>query len=143
MTRFLGGPETPAKLAERHRRYLELNAGGETDMRAVVSREDGAVVGTIGLWDKDWQGETVYETGWAILPEHQGKGLATAATLAIIEIAREAGRHRWLHAFPSVENAASNALCQRVGFTNRGAHRFEYPKDHWMTCNDWALDLEG
>jgi hypothetical protein len=28
-----------------------------------------------------------------------------------------------------------------AGFINRGEHTFEYPKGHWMRCNDWRIDL--
>jgi RimJ/RimL family protein N-acetyltransferase len=42
---------------------------------------------------------------------------------------------------PSVDNAPSNALCRKLGFTLLGPHEFEYPKGSWMQCNDWRLDL--
>ena len=141
MTRYLGGAETAEQLSARHRRYLGLNASGEAFMRKVVRASDGAVVGSIGLWSKSWQEADVFETGWAILPEHQGQGLATDATLAIIDLARTDGRHEEVHAFPNVDNAASNAICRKAGFINLGLHAFEFPKGHWMTCNDWRLDL--
>ena len=32
MTRYLGGPESPEELRERHERYLRLNAAGEAHM---------------------------------------------------------------------------------------------------------------
>jgi hypothetical protein len=41
------------------------------------------------------------------------------------------------------DNAASDALCRRPGIVLLGQDRFEYPKDHWMTCNDWSLDLRA
>ncbi len=46
-----------------------------------------------------------------------------------------------LHAFPSVENAPSNAICPKLGFELLGEHDFEYPPGHPMRCNDWRLDL--
>lgn len=55
--------------------------------------------------------------------------------------AAEEGSHRTLHAFPGVDNAASNALCRKAGFTLLEAREFEYPKGHWMRCNDWSLGL--
>jgi RimJ/RimL family protein N-acetyltransferase len=59
----------------------------------------------------------VYESGWNVLPEFQGRGVAIAAVRAVIAAAREDGRNRWLHAFPSVANAGSNAVCRKAGFT--------------------------
>jgi RimJ/RimL family protein N-acetyltransferase len=46
-----------------------------------------------------------------------------------------------VHAFPSVENAASNAICRKAGFSLLREHDFEYPKGHPMRCNDWRFDL--
>lgn len=59
----------------------------------------------------------------------------------MVERARAAGKHRFLHAFPSVDNAPSNSVCQKVGFTLLGAMDFEYPPGHPLRCNDWVLDL--
>jgi RimJ/RimL family protein N-acetyltransferase len=58
-----------------------------------------------------------------------------------VEIARATGRRRAIHAFPSVDNAPSNAVCRKAGFTLLRQARFEYPKGHWMQCNDWRLVL--
>ena len=44
-------------------------------------------------------------------------------------------------AFPSVDNGPSNAICRKLGFTFLEASEFEYPKGHFMRCNDWRLDL--
>ncbi|GAA4496237.1 hypothetical protein GCM10023191_038020 [Actinoallomurus oryzae] len=136
----LGGPETEEKVLERHKRYLDLGAPGSGRMFTVVL-PDGVTVGTIGYWEREWQGEPVYETGWNVLPEHQGRGIAGAAATAIVDRARAEKRHRRLHAYPSVDNPASNAICRKAGFTFAGEHEFEFPKGHFMRCNDWHHDL--
>jgi RimJ/RimL family protein N-acetyltransferase len=46
-------------------------------------------------------------------------------------------------AYPGVDNAASNAICRKLGFTLLGAEDFEYPPGHLMRCNDWRLDLRA
>jgi RimJ/RimL family protein N-acetyltransferase len=51
--------------------------------------------------------------------------------------------HRFLHAFPSVGNAPSNAICRKLGFTLLEECEFEYPPGTFMQCNDWCLDLFG
>jgi len=76
-----------------------------------------------------------------VVPEFQGRGIAVAATAQAIELARHEGRHRFMHAFPNVENAPSNAICHRLGFELLEAREFEFPKGHFMICNDWQLDL--
>lgn len=138
MTEHLGGPETEEQLVARHRRYLRLESGR---MYRVTSAGTGDTVGSIGLWEREWRGGTVWETGWGVLPEFQGRGLAVAAARALVEAARAAGGHRYLHAFPGVDHPASNAVCRRAGFELLGAVEFEYPKDHWITSNDWRVDL--
>jgi len=139
-TEHLGGPESPEKLAGRHVRYLELDPSG-SGMYVVLA--EGEPAGMIGFWEKDWQGEEVFETGWGILPEMQGRGLATAAALAVAEQARALGTRRHLHAYPSVDHPASNAICRKAGFTFIGAVDFEYPIGNPIRCNDWRLDLRA
>ncbi len=139
MTVHLGGPETEEQLVTRHRRYLALQERG----RMFRIELDGAGVGSIGYWETTWQGAPAWETGWGVLPEFQGRGIAARAARLVVTEARAAGRHRYLHAFPSREHAASNGVCRKAGFTFRGESDCEYPKGHWMRCNDWSVDLEG
>ncbi|MET7379327.1 GNAT family N-acetyltransferase [Streptomyces sp. NPDC005526] len=139
MTAHLGGPETEEQLDARHRRYVALESGR---MYRVVRTDGGEAVGAIGFWERPWAGGTVWETGWAVSPGFQGRGFAVRAARAVAEEARAAGRHRWLHAFPRTDHAASNAVCRRAGFTLLGPVELEYPKGHPITSNDWRLDLD-
>jgi RimJ/RimL family protein N-acetyltransferase len=140
MTTHLGGPESEEKLSERQARYVKLDEGGAGQMFKVVD-EAGEAVGSVGYWEKEWRDGTVYETGWSVLPEHQGRGLAVAGTRLVIDEARRQRRHRYLHAFPGVENEPSNAICRKLGFELLEALEFEYPPGNSMRCNDWRLDL--
>ncbi|HKO29017.1 MAG TPA: GNAT family N-acetyltransferase [Solirubrobacteraceae bacterium] len=139
MTEHLGGPETPDQLRERQGRYERLEHGDR--MFKIVEMDDGAGVGSVGYWTKQWRDQQVYEIGWMVVPEFQGRGIAVAATAQAIELARGDGRHRFMHAFPNVENAASNAICRKLGFELLGECDFEYPPGHRMRCNDWRFDL--
>jgi RimJ/RimL family protein N-acetyltransferase len=143
MTRYLGGPESPDKIAERHERYLHIPERGTGRMFTILVAPGGEAVGSVGYWDKEWRDQSVYEIGWSVVPEHQGRGIAGRATAAAIEHARHDGKHRFMHAFPGVENAASNAICRKLGFTLLGPEDFEYPPGHQMRCNDWQLDLSA
>lgn len=134
MMEHLGGIETAEQIERRHVRFLNGR-----DMYTVW--EGNAVVGSVGYWEKTWRDEDVYEAGWMILPKCAGRGLGTEAALAVVLLARKERKRRYLHAFPNVKNAASNAVCRNAGFTNLGEYTFEYPKDHWMRCNDWRIDL--
>ncbi|MFE3610371.1 GNAT family N-acetyltransferase [Streptomyces goshikiensis] len=143
MTEHLGGPETDAKLHERHRRYLAMSAREPAAGRMFRVVAEGEIVGSIGFWERVWQGEEVYETGWGILPEFQGRGLAARAARALVAHASTHGTRRHLHAFPSVDHAASNGVCRAAGFVLLGEARFEYPPGHWHTSNDWRAVLDG
>jgi RimJ/RimL family protein N-acetyltransferase len=141
MTEHLGGPESPEKIAERQARYESVEDTGKGRMFKIVVEATGEAAGSVGYWEREWLGQQVYETGWSVLPAFQGRGIAGAATALVIEEARAEKRHRFLHAFPSVDNAPSNAICRKLGFTLLDAHEFEYPPGNFMRCNDWRLDL--
>lgn len=141
MTQFLGGPESPEKLGQRHQRYVALQEKGDDRMFVILTGAEQQAAGTIGYWHRDHEGEAAWETGWAVLPAWQGHGLATAATLAIITQLRAEGGRRYLFAYPTVENLASNGVCRKAGFELLGSEPYEYPKGHWITCNVWRYDL--
>lgn len=139
MMEHLGGPETLEQIAKRHERYLHLP---ETDHMYTIHVEgESEPVGSIGFWEKRWRDQLVYETGWSILPSHQGRGIATRAAEPLIRLARAERRYQYLHAFPSVDNPASNAICRKLGFSLLGACDFEYPPGNQLRCNDWRFDL--
>jgi RimJ/RimL family protein N-acetyltransferase len=41
----------------------------------------------------------------------------------------------------AVDNAPSNAVCRKLGFTLLGPREFEYPPGRPMRCNDSRLEL--
>jgi RimJ/RimL family protein N-acetyltransferase len=141
MTEHLGGPESPERLRTRLHRYMQSSVSSPDHMFVVVLGPDETPVGSVGYWRKEWQGRLVWETGWHVLREFQGRGIATRATRIVIQEARLADLHRYVHAFPSVQNTASNAVCRKLGFVFQGECDFEYPAGHPMRCNDWQLDL--
>jgi RimJ/RimL family protein N-acetyltransferase len=139
MTQHFGGPESAEKIAERQARY---ERAGSRQYK-IVDEASGDAVGWVGYWERTWRGGEVFETGWSVLPAYQGRGIAGSATAQLIEIIRSERRHRFLHAYPSVDNAPSNAICRKLGFTLLGPSEFEYPPGHFMQCNDWRLDLSS
>ncbi len=141
MTKHLGGPESREKIAERQGRYERLADSGKGGMFKFVEADTGVATGSVGYWEKDWRDDIVWETGWSVLPEFQGRGIAGMATAQVVEAARSERKHRFLHAFPSVDNAPSNAICRKLGFTLLEELEFEYPPGNPMRCNDWRLDL--
>lgn len=137
MMGHLGGAEPPEKVAERQARYVAPGSGSFK----VVDTATGDGVGWVGAWARTWRDEPIGEVGWSVLPAAQGRGVATRATAALVDLVRGSGEHRALHAFPSVENAASNAVCAKAGFALLGEVTVEYPPGHGLRCNDWRLEL--
>ena len=140
MTAHLGGPESRDAIVARHRRFLELREKG-TGRMFRIALPDAPGAGSVGYWEREWLGSTVYEMGWHVLPEYQGRGVASAAVRLAAAHAAEHGRRRYAHAYPKVANAPSNAVCRNAGFELLGEVDFEYPKGTPIRSYDWRLDL--
>ncbi|GGL97758.1 GNAT family N-acetyltransferase [Micromonospora yangpuensis] len=147
MRRYVGGAESEEQLLARHRRYLAMPGSGRGTMFAI--RLGPELVGSIAYHQREWRGEQIYETGWNVLPAYQGRGVAAAAGTALIAVVRAAAgppdAPDSLHAFPSIDNTASNALCRRLGFSLLGPCDFEYPagSSTTMRSNDWRIILRA
>jgi RimJ/RimL family protein N-acetyltransferase len=150
MTEHLGGPETTENLELRQKRYVAAaKSGSFSDSEKayaayifkVIVGPGGVEVGGVNFWDREWNGEQVYEIGWGVVREFQGRGIASAAVAQAVDIARATKRRPAVHAFPSINNGPSNSICRKLDFQLLGKVQFEYPKGHWMQCNDWVLRL--
>lgn len=114
MMQHLGGPESKKQILNRHKRYLELGNRGR--MFSIKLSPELEPVGSVGYWQTTWNNESVYETGWSVLPSYQGKGIATKAVKLAIEEASSENKYKYIHAFPSIDNPASNAICRKLDF---------------------------
>jgi RimJ/RimL family protein N-acetyltransferase len=131
----LGGPIDRARVPALHGRRV-----GEPWWFTIVPGPEPTAVGTIGIWEHEFDGESIFETGWMLLPAFQGRGLGSAALGMLIERARAASAFDHLHAFPAVTNLPSNALCRKFGFTLLGPRTFEF-RESMLHCNHWRLAL--
>jgi RimJ/RimL family protein N-acetyltransferase len=87
-----------------------------------------SMIGTCTLYDINPQHARA-GLGYALMPSHWGKGLASeAATLAISYGFLELGLHR-IEADTEPSNSRSNALLERLGFSREGLlrKRFHHP----------------
>ena len=141
MTEYIGGPESPEKLADRQARFLRLWESGEAWMFTVSIPDAAEPVGSVGYWTTIWHGEPVYETGWSIATAYQGRGIASRALRKCLEHAAGHGDRDSVLAFPRIDNLASNALCRKLGFEFFDEEDFEYPKGHPIRVNAWLFDL--
>jgi RimJ/RimL family protein N-acetyltransferase len=135
----LGGPRDPEEIPRIHRRRMA--SVGEGDWWLTIHPDDGAAAGAIGVWPTRWRGETIYETGWMVLPRFQGRGIAGAALAELIARVRVDDRFEALHAFPAMTNPASNALCRRAGFAvvEEGVEIAYSGRP--LVVRHWALDV--
>jgi RimJ/RimL family protein N-acetyltransferase len=139
--RELGGAMPAEEIPRIHRRRVSGVAAGDWWF-VIVPEPGGPGVGTIGIWEKSLDGSIVHETGWMVLPAHQGRGIASGALAMLIDGARGDRRVERIHAFPPVTNSPSNALCRKFGFELVGERDFVYAGRR-LRCNHWALDLSG
>jgi RimJ/RimL family protein N-acetyltransferase len=139
MMQHLGGPESKDQILNRHKRYLDLGSRG--CMYSITLLPELEAVGSVGYWQTTWNGESVYETGWSVLPSYQGKGIATMAVKLAIEEAAAENKYNYIHAFPSIDNPASNAICRKLDFEFISQCEFEYPPGSFMRCNNWRYNL--
>ena len=77
---------------------------------------DGVVIGFAGVqpWAAAWGPTGELEIGWRLGRAHWGRGRATTAARAVVELARSAGAPR-LVALVHEANAASLAVAHRLG----------------------------
>jgi RimJ/RimL family protein N-acetyltransferase len=88
----------------------------------VVERNGGAAVGTLATNDTKHQ---VAEIGYLLMRRYWGRGYAREAVARLIDVLFEEG-HRRVWADTDPDNAASNRLLERLGFTLEGRLRGEW-----------------
>jgi RimJ/RimL family protein N-acetyltransferase len=135
----LGGPADPADLGRVHRMRIETVARGEWYF-VIVPEPSAPPVGSIGIWESTISGSKVHEVGWMVLPEFQGRGIASEALGLLIARARSDPRYATIHAFPGASNAPSNALCRKFGFTQTEETEVKF-RDRPLRVHHWELDV--
>jgi RimJ/RimL family protein N-acetyltransferase len=135
----LGGPADPADLERVHRMRIETVARGEWYF-VVVPEPSGPPVGAIGIWQSTIAGSTIHEVGWMVLPDFQGRGIASEALGTLIARARSDPGYTRIHAFPGVSNSPSNALCRKSGFVRTEETEVKF-RDRPLRVNHWELDV--
>jgi RimJ/RimL family protein N-acetyltransferase len=111
--------------------------GIDADERGLglVVEHAGQVIGDVALWCADDTGRRG-EMGWAFRPDVAGRGFATEAVRALVDVAfGHYGMQRVL-AQLDARNAASARLCERVGMS-REAHL----RRDWWSKGEWSDTL--
>ncbi len=95
---------------------------GSTLGWAVRAAVGGGLLGQVSLLHID-RDQRDAEVGYWLLPHARGRGVGTAAVLAVSRYAFGALDLLRLQLFHAVENTASCALATRAGFAYEGTHR--------------------
>jgi len=137
----LGGPIPREDIPRIHAKRLAAIANGYWWFK-IVPENGGPAVGTIGVWKGEYKGAEIYETGWLIRTEFQGRGIASAAARLIVNRARGERRFGFIHAFPGATNGASNAICRKAGFERLEECEVDYAA-RILKCVHWRADVRA
>jgi RimJ/RimL family protein N-acetyltransferase len=109
--------------ARRRRWEADGYIGADSAALAVVL---AGTVGGLASWrvrDRGGPSGVCYEIGVALLPEHRGKGVGTAAHRLLVDyLFRFSTVHR-LEALTDAQNLAEQKVLERCGFTREGVLR--------------------
>jgi hypothetical protein len=75
-----------------------------------------------------------------VLPEFQGRGIASQAVRTVLDQARAERKFGRIHAFPAVTNGPSNKVCEKNGFANLGECEVGFA-GRTLRCCHWRIDL--
>ena len=112
----------PTRTVDDQRTWIERALASEHDREANgIWLAGGELAGTIGMTVNTL--ENGGEVGYWLATAHEGKGLVTRATTAMLDLAFDRlGLHR-VQIRAAVRNDRSRAVAERLGFTNEGVLR--------------------
>ena len=135
--RWIGLPPTPRDADARAylmSRFDGLHAGIRAPL-AIVAREHDRLLGSIALSRFQWD-ELRAEVGYWLAPGARGGGHATRAVRMICEWGFEALGLGRIELQAAVDNAASQRVAQRLGFTREAVLR-----SRWTTYDGERHDM--
>lgn len=120
-------------------RVDRLGVDTPTRSLGLVVEHEGRVIGDVVLWATDEVGAKG-EIGWVFHPDVSGRGFATEAASALLEVGFvRYGMHR-IVAQMDARNAASAALCERLGMRWEATYRQDcWSKGEWTDSLVYAV----
>lgn len=112
---FSGGPLAPAQAHARFDRMLARCSELSFAKQAIVERCSGVVVGYTGVDWIEFDGRRWLEWGYRLVPTARGKGYATEASLALLEVASHHHAGEVLGIIHP-DNRASQNVIRKLGF---------------------------
>ncbi len=107
------------------RRWEQDGCLTPTSGTVAIVTDDDTVTG-IGLWKSEGRGTPVgvtYEIGIALVPEHRGRGLGTAAQRLLIDYLLDHTTANRIEAITNGDNHAEQRALEKVGFRREGLMR--------------------
>ena len=119
--------------------FLSLPRGAHEPRFQIVTRHDNRLIGGIGLLREEHGG---HEIGYWLTPSDWGRGYATEAGRAVIDMARHALALPRLAARHYCDNPASGRVLRKLGFVETGRSRtFSLARGGEVDSVEMALDL--
>ena len=118
------------------KRQQESFERGENVRFAITHRQEGFLIGGIGLNDIDRQSELA-EIGYWIAKPYWNKGYGTEAARAVVKYGFEVLGLNRIHAKHFRRNPASGRILQKIGMKHEGCHRQHFKK--WGNFEDFEL----
>lgn len=118
--------------------FLALPRGADEPRFQIVAHDGFRIIGGIGLL----RDGGAAELGYWLSPSHWGRGYATEAGRAVLDIARHALGLRSVIARHHVDNPASGRVLRKLGFRETGRAMLEsLARGGAAECVTYALDL--
>lgn len=121
-------------LVERRLGHVALVETG--DALSLVIEHEGTPVGDVMLRFTDDRG--IGEVGWVLAPQHHGRGYATEAAAALVDLGFGTYAMHRIAAQLDPENVASARLCARLGMVQEAHTRQDF-RTPWGTWGDTAI----
>jgi RimJ/RimL family protein N-acetyltransferase len=135
----------PYQLSDAHE-FIARQADATDPFCLIVSHEGGiaAVIGGIGLHPRgDRPGEGTHELGYWLTPSAWGRGYATEAGRAVLDMGRHALGLQRISACHALDNPGSGKVLRKLGFraTGRTAALPSRGRGHDVESALYELDL--
>lgn len=119
--------------------YLALPRAADEPRFQIATRADARLIGGIALIR---EADGIFELGYWLAPDAWGRGYATEAGRAVLDIARDTMRLSQLRARHHVDNPASGRVLRKLGFVETGRGRsYSLARGGEVASVELALDL--
>ncbi|MHC4401425.1 MAG: GNAT family N-acetyltransferase [Planctomycetota bacterium] len=112
--RHMGGTRTREKAEEHYQEFAQQYAKTGFTLWAVEQKTDGQFVGRVGLWPLD--GTQEVQLGYMIARPYWGRGIATEASVACLDLGFSRLAVDFIAAITVSENGASRRVMKKLGF---------------------------